>query len=109
MIIGFWKKLWTWAKGKYHNLTHDHSKDRKDVSDKYEKIMKEGIFTLEKNINEKLTNEFCLFINDITNISSSYNTSYKDKLMGLIEHKNEFINIYKEFKEFIKKSFGEIF
>ena len=109
MIIGFWKKLWTWAKGKYHNLTHDHSKDRKDVSDKYEKIMKEGIFTLEKNINEKLTNEFCLFINNIINISSSYNTSLKDKLMGLIEHKNEFINIYKEFKEFIKKSFGEIF
>ena len=57
------EKLWTWAKGIYHNLTHDHSKDRKDVSDKYEKIMKEGIFTLEKNINEKLTNEFCLFIN----------------------------------------------
>ena len=101
--------MWTWAKGIYHNLTHDHSKDRKDVSDKYEKIMKEGIFTLEKNINEKLTNEFCLFINNIINISSSYNTSLKDKLMGLIEHKNEFINIYKEFKEFIKKSFGEIF
>ncbi len=65
----------------YHNLTHDYLKDRKDVCDKYEKIMKERIFTLEKNVNEKLTNEFCLFINDITNISSSYHTSYKDKLM----------------------------
>ncbi len=60
--------------------------------------MKERIFILEKNINEKLTNEFCLFINDITNISSSYHTSYKDKLMWLIEQKNEFSIFIKNLK-----------
>ena len=65
--------------------------------------MEERILTLKKQINENLTNEFILFINDITNIYSSYN----DKLNGLIEHKNEFFNIFKEYKEFIKKSFGE--
>ncbi len=101
---GFWKKFWKWHIGLISNLTHDYEKDRRDECDKYERIMKDRIFELEKQIYTNLTNQCNSFKNDIKNIYSSFN----DKLNGLIEHKNEFFNIFKEFKEFIKKSFGYV-